>query len=147
MKAAPSPAGAYLSSSQTGGGSTSTKILLNTIDPGFPYTRLASGIITLEMAGYVTIVAAAAIPGPPTLTLALRLNGTAVATGSAGTTSSVTYSYTASTGDQLSLYETDTGGGFSSLTTGQTVTYLHIIPAGPPNFTGLPTALQRVSLH
>ncbi len=145
MKLAPSPAGAYLSSSQSAGGSTNTKIVLNTIDPGYPYTRLASGILTLEMAGYVNIVAAVA--NLNTLTPTLQVNGVAVATGTSGTTSTLTYGYTARSGDQLALWETDTGGGFGTISAGQTTTYLHITPAGAPNFTGLPTALQRASLH
>lgn len=147
MKLAPSPAGAYLSSSQTGGSSTSKQIVFNTIDNSSPYTRLASGIVTLEMAGPVTVTAQAVMSSTYAATITLQINGATVATGTNANTSTLSYAYTAKTGDQLAIWQTDNGFGLASVNGGATTTFIHIIPAGAPNFTGLPVPLQRASLH
>jgi hypothetical protein len=148
VKLAPSPAGAYLNSAATGGGGTAKQIILDTLDPGYPYTRLASGILTLEAAGPVTITGQAVYSGGASITAQLRLNGgtTPVATGNTAVTSSLTYSYTARAGDQLALWETDGLANFS-ITTGATNTFIHIAPAGWPQFTGLPTTLMRANMR
>lgn len=146
MKLAPSPAGAYRNASMTQGGGTSTQIVLDTLDPGYPYTRLSSGTLTLEAAGPVTITAQITFFSSSSGTAALHKNGTSVATGNNAATSTLTYSYTAAAGDQITLWETDNFAGVS-LVTGQTATFVHVVPAGAANFTGLPVPQQRASLH
>jgi hypothetical protein len=133
----PNPQGAYLTGSQSGGGSTSTKVLLDTVDPAYPYTALSANTLTLKAAGWVTVAASSGMTLGYSMTITLEVNGTTVATGTASASPSVlTYGYQAHAGDALTLWETDNSFGAGSMTTGTTSTFLHVTPSGPPTWPG-----------
>lgn len=124
----PNPSGAYRNAAWSGGGGGSaTQIVLDTVDPAYPYTKLSSGAIIINRPGRVAISAQSTYTYG--LAIEIHINGTLVATGTNAATSTVSYSYNAKTGDSITLWETDglagTAGG-----TGSTTTYVHVAPGG-----------------
>ncbi len=121
----PTKMGAYLGSAQNGGGTTPTKIALNTIDPAYPATNLVSNGLVVDNAGSITITARAAYPF--NIQVQIRVNGVTVATGNSGNPSTANYTYVAAAGDQITLWETDSLSG-QAITTGAANTWLHYDP-------------------
>lgn len=142
----PTPAGAYRNSGQALGGTVTTQVVFDTVDTAsYPYTSLASGIITLRQPGWVTVNVLVSITGGTTVTPTLKLNGSQVASGSAANAATIAYRYFARAGDTLEVWETDGGFGGQSAVTGPTNTYLHVDPEGVPSTTN--QAVNRASLH
>ncbi|WP_433568078.1 hypothetical protein ACQP1O_42755 (plasmid) [Nocardia sp. CA-151230] len=124
----PNPAGAYRNAAWSSAGSTGQQIVFDTVDTSYPYTSLSSGTITINRAGRVSVAAQGVISGF-SMTITLKVNGATVATGSNGTTSTLSYSYYANNGDQLQIWETDTVASTSG-STGASTTYIHVTPGG-----------------
>lgn len=124
----PNPSGAYRNAAWTTSGATASQIVLDTVDSSYPYTVLSSGSIIINRPGLVTVTAQGGVTGFA-MTIQLRINGTTVATGNNGTTSSLTYSYVAKTSDSIALWETDSVSGTTG-TTGAANTFVHVTPGG-----------------
>lgn len=123
----PNPSGAYRNAAWNGSGGTPAQIVLDTIDTGYPYTKLTSGALIINRPGRVVITAQATHSFG--LTIQIRLNGSTVATGNNAATSTATYTYNAVTGDSLTLWETDGLAGNAG-GVGSTTTFMHITPGG-----------------
>lgn len=121
--------GAYCSTSPAVGNS-STQIPLNTADTTYPYTAISGNGVLVRGGGAIRITAQG--KSSTSITLALKVNGTQVATGSAGTTSSITYVYNAARpGDVLTIWETDGGNIFTdTMTGGAANNFIHYEPYG-----------------
>jgi hypothetical protein len=118
--------GAYASAGVTGGGVSAKQLSLNTIDStNYPYTAaIVSGGLVVRGAGPIVVTARATMSSG-TITAQLRIGGTTVATGNTALQSNITYIYNAHDGDQLQLWETDSGSGVSPTSGGISNVYIH----------------------
>lgn len=120
--------GAYRSTNVAPNGLAFGKVPIDTLDPAYTNSvALVSNGLIIRGSSLVQINVQCRLTDS-VCTTQIRINGSTVATGNTAQTSTASYQYTASDGDQIQMWQADTGNFLTRIVSGAANSFIHYEP-------------------